>query len=126
MNSPTRHATCAALEALVRQVPGVTAIYRPGRRLGRTRSAMTRPSTQETGDEPLIRVTNTGGRMHITVEIGISTESATGTCRAVYTTISDWLREQDLREGRVEVTIAHVSDEHTREAPSELPSAAPR
>lgn len=114
MNNPTPRAASAALETLVRQVPGVTAIYRPSRTLGQTLSAMKRPLSHEAGDEPLVHVTDTDGRLHVTVTIGTRTEPATSTCRTVYDTISDWLREHDLHEGRVEVTVAQVNNEKTR------------
>lgn len=103
----------APLQTLIRQLPGVTALYRsPDGPLHRLATSVVAEASRRPVDgAPLVRVENVDGGLTITVVIGTGEAPATTTCRLVHDTIAQWCREQGVRPTTIRITIAQVRDQ---------------
>ena len=101
----------SALDALVRQVPGVASLYRSGPLLAGAVAAARDALVAEGETQPMVSVGERDGRTSVAVTIGVRSDSAAVTCRAVHDAILAWSREQQLDEPPViAVTVAHVGE----------------
>jgi hypothetical protein len=100
----------AALENLVRHVPGVATIYRSSSLLAGIVAATASALHLSSDDETLLLVDDDDEALTISVTIGTDAESATATCRAVHDTIVDYLSGIGRAPVTVKVTVGHVTE----------------
>jgi len=98
-----------AIDALVRNHAGVAALYRSGNALEAAVTAV-KDALQPEGAaaQPFSDVSGDGGRIGVVVTIGVDSESAVETCRAVHDDIAGWLRERVHDDHAITVTVAHA------------------
>lgn len=109
MTAEAESAIATHLGALVREQPGVIAVYRSGQPVERTIAKVADALLTGRGDgpEPIVKVR--GGRVTVTAAIGVETESAAQTCRAVHDRIAEWLDSRGHHDHAIIVTIAYVT-----------------
>ncbi|HEY0246809.1 MAG TPA: hypothetical protein VGC45_00985 [Gryllotalpicola sp.] len=93
------------LDTVIRNTPGVTALYRSSGLLGQVIAEGRRALAVEA----YARVTESGGKLAVTVTIGTGGDSAVDTCRAVHDTITTWMHKHGHPNTAITVTIAHVT-----------------
>ncbi|GAA4190893.1 hypothetical protein GCM10022288_20890 [Gryllotalpicola kribbensis] len=105
----TSESMAAALDRVIADVPGVTALYRTGGLLGQAVAAGKELLRPERESIPYVQLTDSGAHPSITVTIGVDERSATETCRLAYDTILTWLRANGHTDAAVSITVAHVT-----------------
>ncbi len=97
------------LDTVIRNTPGVAALYRTGGLLGTVVAEGKRMLSPDTDTEPYTRIAESDGKPAVTVAIGVNGASAQRVCRAVHDAIRERLRQHGLGEATITVTVAHVA-----------------
>ena len=98
----------ARIGALVRAQPGVIAVYRAGQPVGRAIAAVKDALVPGHADDPEPTVSVHGDRVSVAAAIGVESDSAVETCRAVYDRIAEWLIGHGRGDYEIIVTVAYV------------------
>ncbi len=105
----TSESMAAALDRVIADVPGVTALYRTGGLLSHAAAAGKELLHTEGQTVPYVQLAETDTQLNITVTIGVDAHSATETCRLAYDTILTWLRANGHPDATIFITVAHVT-----------------
>ncbi|GAA2841075.1 hypothetical protein FB468_2938 [Leucobacter komagatae] len=102
-----------ALERAIRDVPGVTAVFRAGSPLGKVIEASGELLRGERRPGSLVKVSRTDDVVvAIEVELGVSSEaSSVDTLERVYAAVLVLLSTQGLEPGLIRLTVVHISGE---------------
>lgn len=99
-----------ALERVIRDVPGVTAVFRVGSPIGKVIEASGELLRGERRPGSLVNVSRTDDVVAIEVELGVSSEaSSVDTLERVYAAVLVQLNEQGLEPGLIRLTVVHIS-----------------
>ncbi len=105
----SNQSTAAALDELVRGVPGVSMLYRSGGVLGRAVAAG-KAAVHVSGEAgPYVEFAETADAVKVEVTVGVDADSAAQACRAVHDAIAAWLRARGRGEAVITVTVAQVT-----------------
>ncbi|MGO2139938.1 MAG: hypothetical protein ACTH30_05960 [Leucobacter sp.] len=99
-----------ALERAIRDVPGVTAVFRAGSPLGKVIEASGELLRGERRPGSLVNVSRTDDVVAVEVELGVSSEaSSVDTLERVYAAVLVQLNAQGLEPGLIRLTVVHIS-----------------
>lgn len=111
MNTTQVADVAAEIEAVVRAVPGVADLYRPGSPVSNVLDAGARRLGLRAHAVPLVRVQRGDGEAQVEIALGIhSAAGAAATTQAVYRVVRDLLAVREHADARIVLTVVHVHE----------------
>jgi hypothetical protein len=111
MNTAQVAKVAAEIEDVVRAIPGVADLYRPGSPFSNVLDAGTRGLGLRDDAAPLVRVHRGDGEDRVEIAMGIhSAAGAAVTTQAVYQAVRDLLVDREQPGARVVLTVVHVHE----------------
>lgn len=104
-------ALAADIEAAVRTVPGVVAVYRPGSTASKVVDTAARLLGIRDEAAPLIRLAQTPDGLRVEIAIGVhASEGAPDTARRAHTAVQALLAHHSAPAAGIHLTVVHVDE----------------